>query len=174
MPVMEVVDEKKYGRLLAKYLPCVIRSDEEHDRLAGLLMKLSLSEERSAEEERLIELLEQLVDDYDARQTAGTLEALAPVELLRHLMEEGGLKQVDLVDCFGSQSVVSSVMAGKRQVNLEHARRLWTSAKKPPKLGMGTLTGQHTKFIGLRPVQCQVIHEVVCPAQRAPKGSFIT
>ena len=124
MPVIDAIDEKKYGRLLAKYLPGVIRSDDEHDRLAGLLMKLALAEERPAEEQRLVELLERLVDDYDERRMKGRLEALEPLTLLEHLMEEGGLKQVDLVDCFGSQSVVSAVMAGKRQINSEHARRL--------------------------------------------------
>ena len=125
MPVMDAVDEKKYGKLLAKYLPGIIRSDDEHDRLAGLLMKLALTtEQRTAEEERLIELLERLVDDYDERRMKGRLEALEPLTLLEHLMEEGSLKQVDLVDCFGSQSVVSAVMAGKRRINSEHARRL--------------------------------------------------
>ena len=124
MPLIEAIDEKKYGRLLAKYLPAVIRSDDEHDRLAELLMKLALSDQRTAEEERLIELLERLVDDYDERRMKGSLEVLEPLALLEHLMEEGGLKQVDLVDCFGSQSVVSAVMAGKRQINSEHARRL--------------------------------------------------
>ena len=124
MPVIDAVDERRYGRLLAKYLPGVIRSDEEHDRLAGLLMKLALAGERTAEENRLIELLERLVDDYDERRMRGGLEALEPLELLEHLMEEDNLKQVDLVDCFGSQSVVSAVMAGKRRINSEHARRL--------------------------------------------------
>lgn len=124
MPVIEAIDEKKYGRLLAKHLPGVIRSDDEHDRLAGLLMKLALSEERTAEEERLIELLERLLDDYDERRVKGSLDALEPLALLEHLMEAGGLKQVDLVECFGSQPVVSAVMAGKRRINIEHARRL--------------------------------------------------
>ena len=124
MPVVDVIDEKKYGRLLAKYRPGVIRTDAEHDRLAELLMKLALSQERSVEEERLIELLERLVDDYDERRMKGRMEAMQPLALLEHLMEEGGLKQVDLVDCFGSQSIVSAVMAGKRQINGEHARRL--------------------------------------------------
>ena len=124
MPVMDVIDEKKYGRLLAKYVPAVIRGDEEHDRLAGLLMKLALAEERTAEEERLIELLERLVDDYDERRMKGRLQVMDPLALVEHLMEEGGLRQVDLVDCFGSQSVVSAVMAGKRRISSEHARRL--------------------------------------------------
>ena len=124
MPVIDAIDEKKYGRLLAKSLPGVIRSDSEHDRLAELLMKLALSDEKTAEEVRLIELLERLVDDYDERRMKGRLAALEPLELFIHLMEEGGLKQVDLVDCFGSQSVVSAVMAGKRRIGAEHARRL--------------------------------------------------
>ncbi len=124
MPVIDVVDQKKYGRLLAKHLPGVIRSDDEHDRLADLLMKLALSDQRTAEEDRLIELLERLVDDYDERRTEDTLLELEPLELLNHLIEAGGLRQVDLVDCFGSQSVVSAVLAGKRQINSEHASRL--------------------------------------------------
>ena len=124
MPVIDAIDEKKYGRLLAKYLPGVIRSDGEHERLAGLLMKLALAEERTAEEDRLIELLERLVDDYDERRMKGRLQPLDPLELLEHLMQEGGLRQVDVVDCFGSQSVVSAVLAGKREINSEHARRL--------------------------------------------------
>ena len=64
------------------------------------------------------------MDDYDERRMKGRLEALEPLALLQHLMEEGGLNQVDLVDCFGSQSVVSAVMAGERQINSDHARRL--------------------------------------------------
>ena len=124
MPVIHAIDEKKYGLLLAKYRPGVIRSDDEHDRLAGLLMKLALAEERTAEEERLIELIERLVDDCDDLRMKGRLQGLEPKALLQHLMEEGGLRPVDLVDCFGSQPVVSAVMAGRRQINSEHARRL--------------------------------------------------
>jgi HTH-type transcriptional regulator/antitoxin HigA len=121
---MDAIDEKVYGRLLAKYRPGVIRNDDENDRLAELLMTLALSEDKTAEEDRLIELLERLVDDYDEQRMKGRLRGLAPLALVEHLMEEGHLKQVDLVDCFGSQSVVSAVLAGKRQISSEHARRL--------------------------------------------------
>jgi HTH-type transcriptional regulator/antitoxin HigA len=124
MPVAEILDQRKYGRLLAKHVPAVVESDEEHDRLADLLMRLALANERTAEEERLVVLLERLVDDYDERRMRDRFRALEPLTLLAHLMEEGGLKQVDLVDCFGSQSVVSAVMGGKRKINSEHARRL--------------------------------------------------
>ena len=79
MPVIDAIDENKYGRL---------------------------------------------VDDYDERRMKGRLQAMDPMGLLQHLVEAGGMRQVDLVDCFGSQSVVSAVMAGRRQINSEHARRL--------------------------------------------------
>ncbi len=105
-------------------MPVADAIDEEHDRLADVLMKLALQSERTAEEARLVELLERLLDDYDERQIAGRIQPLEPLALLVHLMEEGNLKQVDLVDCFGSQSVVSTVMAGKRRINSQHARRL--------------------------------------------------
>ena len=88
MPLIDTIDEKKYGRLLAKYLPGVIRSDDEHDRLAGLLMKLALAEERPAEEERLIELLERLVDDYDERRMKGRLQSLNPLAALEQLIRQ--------------------------------------------------------------------------------------
>ena len=78
MPVIDVIDKKKYGRLLAQYLPGVIRSDDEHDRLAELLMKLALAEERTAEEVRLIEFLSHLSDDYEARPAS---RPAAPDEL---------------------------------------------------------------------------------------------
>lgn len=94
MPVIDAIDEKKYGRLLARYLPAVVRSDDEHDRLAELLMKLALADARTAEEERLTELLERLVDDHDERRMKNSLEVLEPVALFEHLMAEGGLKQV--------------------------------------------------------------------------------
>ena len=74
MPVIDAIDGKKYGRLLARHLPGIIRGDEEHDRLAELLMKLALADARTAEEERLIELLERLVDDYDERESRRTTQ----------------------------------------------------------------------------------------------------
>ena len=40
MPI--VMDEKKYGRLVAKHLPAVIETDEEQDRLAEILMRMTI------------------------------------------------------------------------------------------------------------------------------------
>ncbi len=40
------------------------------------------------------------------------------------LMRASGLKQKDLVDIFGTPSIVSEVLKGKRNLTVEHIRRL--------------------------------------------------
>ena len=46
-----------------------------------------------------------------------------PVEVLRFLMDQHGLKQKDLADVFGTRSIVSEVLSGKRKLNEEHIER---------------------------------------------------
>lgn len=122
---LDTLDEKRYGRLLAKHLPAVIESDDEHDRLAEILLEMTIPpKDLSPEEERVVTLLQYLVDEYERRTTAGKLKKLTPVDVLRYLIEEGRLLQSDLIDVFGAQSVVSAVLAGRRAINLNHARRL--------------------------------------------------
>lgn len=123
MPV--VMDEKKYGKLLAKHLPSVIETDEEQDRLAEALMHLTIpSRALTPEEKQLAALLGHLIDDYEQRTAANTAKRYSPAERLEFLMAEHGLKQADLADIFGGQPVVSAVLSGKRAINLEHARKL--------------------------------------------------
>jgi len=46
------------------------------------------------------------------------------VDCLRLLMNEHGLRQADLAEILGGQSVVSAVLAGDRELNLRQIRRL--------------------------------------------------
>jgi len=43
---------------------------------------------------------------------------------LRFLMDQHGLKQRDLTDVFGTPSIVSEVLSGKRELNKDHIKRL--------------------------------------------------
>jgi len=51
------------------------------------------------------------------------LKKLTPVEMLKFLMEQHGLEQGDLPE-IGSQSLVSKILNGERQLTLEHVRCL--------------------------------------------------
>jgi HTH-type transcriptional regulator/antitoxin HigA len=125
MAQVGVLDEKKYGRLLGKYRPRLIQSDEEFDRLAAELEELDAIEENrelDAEEHELQSLLAHLCTEYEDR----TVEppSSTPLEAVRFLMEQNGLRPVDMTDVFGSRAVVSQVLNGKREISKEHARRL--------------------------------------------------
>lgn len=71
----------------------------------------------------LIGFLTAWVQDFEKNGEAAWPE-LAPVELLRHLMEQNGLTQRDLAADFGGQSVVSKVLKGERSINARQAVRL--------------------------------------------------
>ena len=70
----------------------------------------------------LLELLGQFVEDYEKEHFI--IPDAEPREVLRLLMERNGLKQIDLADEIGRQSVVSEILSGKRQINTRQAKAL--------------------------------------------------
>jgi HTH-type transcriptional regulator/antitoxin HigA len=76
----------------------------------------------SAAERRMAQLLTLLIEDFEEQHYA--LKAAGPVEVLSELMLANDLKQKDLLDVFGTPSIVSEVLGGKRRLTTEHIRRL--------------------------------------------------
>ena len=125
MAQVGVLDEKKYGRLLERHRPRLIQSDEEFRRVAAELELLDVAEEvrdLNAEERELQALLAHLCAEYEDRVVPPS--GATPLDVLRYLMEQNGLRPVDLVDVFGSRAVVSQVLSGTREISKAHARRL--------------------------------------------------
>jgi HTH-type transcriptional regulator/antitoxin HigA len=116
----------KYGRLLATSLPKVIETREEFDHAVAEMERLDRQELRSGkalspEEEALRRLLERLVKDYDDQVE---LPHVPPDQMIQYLMEQRGLKQADLLPVFGTRSVASDVINGKREPSKAHIRKL--------------------------------------------------
>jgi HTH-type transcriptional regulator/antitoxin HigA len=113
----------EYASLLTSALPSVIRSEAENDRYIAMLEQLDRRGSRmSAAERRMAELLTLLIEDFEEKHYA--LKAASPVAVVSELMLANQLKQKDLVDIFGTPSIVSEVLHGKRQLTTEHIRRL--------------------------------------------------
>ena len=112
----------KYGRLCADVRPKVIESDEEFDRMVTRLEALDRKAHPSPEERALAELLSRLIEEYDSRQHP--LPGEPPYKLVLHLMEHRGLRQADMLPVFGSRSVASAVLSGKRELSKTHIRKL--------------------------------------------------
>lgn len=116
---------KIYGELLADTLPGIIESDAEYERIEIVFDKLiSKGEEKmSPEENRLFGLLANLMEEYEAR-TLEPIPDFTPRELLANLMRDNNLKQTEMTDIFGTQSIVSEVLAGKREITKSQAKAL--------------------------------------------------
>ena len=70
----------------------------------------------------LLDLLATQIEAYERQPP--TLPEATPIEVLRYLMEEHGLTQMDLAEDLGGQSVVSALLRGKRQLNARHIAAL--------------------------------------------------
>jgi HTH-type transcriptional regulator / antitoxin HigA len=113
----------EYAALLSSTLPAVIRSEAENERYIALLEVLDGKGNRmTAAERRMAELLTLLIEDFEDKHYA--LKASSPLDVLRELMSANNVKQKDLLDIFGTPSIVSEVLHGKRQLTTEHIRRL--------------------------------------------------
>ena len=113
----------EYAALLSSTLPAVIRSEAENARYVAMLEELDSKGNRmTAAERRMADLLTLLIEDFEERHYA--LKASSPVYVLNELMMANGLKQKDMLDVFGTPSIVSEVLHGKRQLTTEHIRRL--------------------------------------------------
>ena len=117
-----VIDEKEYADLLSRTLPHVIHTEEENERCVAALEALLDKRKKTPEEARLAELLTLLIEDFEERSYS--LPPASPVEVIRHLMDTNELRQMDLLDIFGTASVVSEVLSGKRDLAKTHIEKL--------------------------------------------------
>jgi HTH-type transcriptional regulator/antitoxin HigA len=116
------ISQTRYANLLAKARPKVIESDEELARFASMLEDLDRLTRPLTPEERWLEsLLARLISDYEESVSMPDLPVTA---VINHLMEQRGLRQADLLPVFGSRSVASDILSGKREPSKAHIRRL--------------------------------------------------
>jgi HTH-type transcriptional regulator/antitoxin HigA len=75
------------------------------------------------EEDALLDLLTNLIRDYEATSyPAG--EKSKPHEMVAFLLEQRGLSPKDLWPVLSSKGRVSEILAGKREISKEQAKRL--------------------------------------------------
>ncbi len=111
-----------YAELLSETQPEVVGSEEQNQFYIQKLEELTSREKVTAAEEKLIALLTLLVEEYEDKNYA--VPEAGPLDIIRHLMEVHNLRQKDLADVFGTESIVSDVLNGKRDLAKEHIRRL--------------------------------------------------
>jgi HTH-type transcriptional regulator/antitoxin HigA len=112
--------------------PRTITSETQNDYYTEVLYDLERRGNLSAPEEKYAELLTILIEAYEEEHYP--IRVLSPVEVLAELMAANNLKQKDLAPLFGSESIVSEVLHGKREMNKQHIERLSKRFKVSPAL----------------------------------------
>lgn len=116
------VDQDEYSCLVSKSLPHVIQNEAENEHYIRTLEILGAKSNPTPAEKALADLLTMLIEDFEKQHYA--LRKATPLENLTELMQAHKLKQRDLVDVFGTPSIVSEVLGGKRHLATSHIRKL--------------------------------------------------
>jgi HTH-type transcriptional regulator / antitoxin HigA len=101
-----------------------IHSKAQYNRMVKLMNSL-VDEVGGNEKHPLADLLEivgDIIAAYEERHYP--IADAEPREVLRLLMEQNNLQQKDLAAELGSQSVVSEILSGKREINARQAKTL--------------------------------------------------
>ena len=118
-----LVVSPEYSALLEKFPPKVIRNEKENEMYTEAIYDLDRrSKSLTRAEKELADLLTLLIEDFEEKRYR--LPRTGPLDVLRFLMDEHGLRHKDLVDVFGATSIVSEVLSGKRELNKDHIKRL--------------------------------------------------
>ncbi len=100
-----------------------IRSEEALDAAISMLDRLSDRESRAPEEEDYLEVLANLVEAYETEHDPEP--EIPPARMLKHLIEAKGVPQIKVsVDTGVSESTISEILAGKRDVSRKVGRAL--------------------------------------------------
>lgn len=104
---LRVIENEKHYRSMVDFMNELV--DEVGDRKTHPLMGL-------------LDVVTSFVHDYEEHNVE--IPDAEPSGVLRFLMQQHELRQADLAGIFGSQSNVSEVLSGKREINARQARLL--------------------------------------------------
>jgi len=99
----------------------ILKTEKDYEEALSRIDAIFDAEPETKEGDEF-ELLVLLIDNYEEQHHA--IELPHPIEAIKFRMEQMGLKQKDIVECFGDKSKVSDVLNLKRKLNLNYIRKL--------------------------------------------------
>jgi HTH-type transcriptional regulator/antitoxin HigA len=122
-----------YEQLLVDVLPARIETDAQYDAIRTRFGELLRRARRNKAEDKLMDLLGVLIEDFDRRSSLPPNDG-TPAERLRFLMEHSARSSSDLLPVFGQRSHVNEALNGKRPISIEQASRLGKIFSVSPRL----------------------------------------
>ena len=107
--------------MIERGAPHLIRSEEQLAAYTKALYRLTAEPHPTPEQVEAIELPTLLIERYEGENFSSPRLRR---DVLRFLLSQHGLRQRDLADDLGGESVVSEVLSGKRKLNAAHIEQL--------------------------------------------------
>ncbi|MBL1208400.1 transcriptional regulator [Geminocystis sp. GBBB08] len=114
---------EKYLELVNQFPPRPIVTDDDLEMTQEVMNQLLDKSSLTPAEEDYLEVLGTLVYNYEQKQ-GDLIPDIYGVDLLKVLMEEHNLKQKNLVSIFKTESIISDILKGKRQLTNRHIQEL--------------------------------------------------
>lgn len=124
-----------YLSLVVAFPLLAIRTYAQLDDAVAVIDSLLDKGTLSGGEDQYLDALSVLVEACEREHIP--FPAVSGIDALRHIMEEKGLRQGDLLDVFETRSVASEVINGKRPLTMKHVRRLSERFRLPAEVFLG-------------------------------------
>jgi HTH-type transcriptional regulator / antitoxin HigA len=119
---MLITEREKYVDLLNEFPPRPIRSEQEFMAIQKVVDALLDAKRLSTDQKEYLNLLGMIICEYEEKNVK--IPDIHGVDLLNVLIEEWGLKQKELIPIFKTESIVSAILNGHRQLTVEHIQKL--------------------------------------------------
>ncbi|NEQ14115.1 MAG: transcriptional regulator [Moorea sp. SIO3E2] len=116
-------NQKPYKKLLMKYQPKMIKTEEENEKALAFVEELMHRPKRTPEEDEIYELLITLIEKFEQDYYSPGIRS-EPQSMLLFLMDQKDIKPADLVGIIGSKKTVDDIVNGKREISKYQAKTL--------------------------------------------------
>ncbi|MBD2680182.1 MULTISPECIES: type II toxin-antitoxin system HigA family antitoxin [Nostoc] len=115
-------NSESYAKLLTKYQPKIITTEEENEQAIALALTLDYRPNRTAEEEMLLELLVTLIEKFEENHYK--IPQGTPNSMLIHLMDARDITTEALAEVIGSLEVALQIVNGESTISQTQAETL--------------------------------------------------
>lgn len=124
-----------YLELVRKFPLRPIRSEAEYEKASAVMMNLAMKGEKhlSSGERDYLDAITVFVGRYDDAHYPIACKS-SPLECLKYLMEENGMKAIDLGELVGGRGQASLILHGRRELSKANIRALAERFKVSPAL----------------------------------------
>jgi len=112
----------EYRSLVESFPPRPIRDEKQLTQTWLRIEELLAKPRRSSAEDDYLSLLTDMVEHWESEHVQ--MPDLRSVDLVRELLDDNHLPQRALVEIFGTDSIVSEVLSGKRELQRKHIEGL--------------------------------------------------